>query len=181
MCGCAGTCVCVCVDVWGGVNVLPLRTVAVHAAISGLPAGLAVHGWSSSGKLHRHPRLHAPLDGAAACLADLLPRRRLCGKHREKLLIQERLYTETRISYQASGHIWPTPNQTKPVSTQQKPNRGLGINGSNRVFLMTLLQKCIWKSLITWDWAYLQADQPMQNDFPWWPHQHLNKYQKCNY
>lgn len=52
--------------------VLPLRAVAVHAAIGGLPAGLPVHGRPSSWILHCHARLYAPLDTAAASLTHLL-------------------------------------------------------------------------------------------------------------
>lgn len=54
------------------VYVLPLRAVAVHAAISRLSAGLPVHGRPSPRVLHSHARLHAPLDAAAAGLTRLL-------------------------------------------------------------------------------------------------------------
>lgn len=54
------------------VYVLPLRAVAVHAAIGRLSAGLPVHGRPSPRVLHSHARLHAPLDAAAAALTRLL-------------------------------------------------------------------------------------------------------------
>lgn len=63
-------------------HVLPLRAVAVHAPISGLSAGLSVHGRPSTRILHRHTRLHAPLNSAAAGLAHFFTCWRLCGKHR---------------------------------------------------------------------------------------------------
>lgn len=53
-------------DLVFSVHILPLRAVAVHAAICGLSAGLSVHGGPSPRILHRHARLHAPLDAAAA-------------------------------------------------------------------------------------------------------------------
>lgn len=65
------------------VYVLPLRAVAVHAAISRLSAGLPVHGRPSPRVLHGHTRLHTPLDAAAAGLTHLLACCRLCDKHRE--------------------------------------------------------------------------------------------------
>lgn len=43
-------------------SLLSLRAVAVHAAVCGLPAGLASH---PAAHLHRQPRLRAPLDRAA--------------------------------------------------------------------------------------------------------------------
>lgn len=60
---------------------LPLRAVAVHAAVGGFSASLPVHGRASSRVLHCHARLHTPLDAAAAGLAPFLACWRLCGKH----------------------------------------------------------------------------------------------------
>lgn len=73
---------CVHIRVWS-VYVLPLRAVAVHAAVSRLSAGLSVHGRPSPRVLHGHARLHAPLDAAAPGLAHLLTCRSFRRKDRE--------------------------------------------------------------------------------------------------
>lgn len=55
------------------VSLLSLGAVAVHAAVSGLSAGLPVHGGPPPRVLHRHACLHAPLDAAAGALTHLFP------------------------------------------------------------------------------------------------------------
>lgn len=125
--------------------VLPLRAVAVHAAIRRLSAGLSVHGRSSPRILHGHACLHTPLD-AAAGLTRLLTSRRFCGKNRKRIInkldFAKSHLSEIVFSYQAS--------HARNEDTQNKiPEHRFQVTGGLAEAIRHEFQVSSLKSLLT--------------------------------